>query len=57
MRATSWCVAILSFVDCHRQELMCLQGFDEYMNIVLDNAVEIHLKTKTTKPIGLRAET
>ncbi|XP_065055109.1 small nuclear ribonucleoprotein E-like [Rhopilema esculentum] len=27
-------------------------GFDEYMNLVLDEAEEVHLKTKTRKPIG-----
>ena len=29
------------------------QGFDEYMNLVLDDAVEIRKKTDTTKQIGL----
>lgn len=29
-----------------------VQGFDEYMNVVLDNAEEIHMKKKTRKPIG-----
>ncbi len=38
-----WCVGFL---------LSLQQGFDEYMNIVLDNADEINLKTKTKKPIG-----
>eukprot|EP00700_Malawimonas_jakobiformis_P001793 EC722407.1.p2 GENE.EC722407.1~~EC722407.1.p2 ORF type:complete len:94 (+),score=22.65 EC722407.1:96-377(+) len=27
-------------------------GFDEYMNVVLDNAEEVHLKKKTRKPLG-----
>jgi len=27
-------------------------GFDEYMNLVLDQAEEIGIKTKTRKPIG-----
>ncbi|EDO39176.1 predicted protein [Nematostella vectensis] len=27
-------------------------GFDEYMNLVLDEAEEVHLKTKTRKPLG-----
>lgn len=27
-------------------------GFDEYMNLVLEDACEYHLKTKTRKPIG-----
>ena len=28
-------------------------GFDEYMNIVLDDAEEVYLKTKTRKQIGM----
>jgi len=27
-------------------------GFDEYMNLVLDNATEVHLKNKTRKSLG-----
>jgi len=27
-------------------------GFDEYMNLVLDDAMEVHIKNKTKKPIG-----
>ncbi|XP_072046127.1 small nuclear ribonucleoprotein E-like [Amphiura filiformis] len=27
-------------------------GFDEYMNLVLDEAEEVHLKKHTRKPIG-----
>lgn len=27
-------------------------GFDEYMNLVLDEAEEVHLKRKTRKPLG-----
>ena len=29
-----------------------LQGFDEYMNLVLDEGEEVHLKTKTRKTLG-----
>lgn len=29
-----------------------LQGFDEYMNLVLDDAEEIHSKTKSRKQLG-----
>jgi hypothetical protein len=28
------------------------QGFDEYMNVVLDESEEINTKKKTRKPIG-----
>jgi small nuclear ribonucleoprotein E len=27
-------------------------GFDEYMNVTLDNAEEIHLKSNERKPLG-----
>lgn len=27
-------------------------GFDEYMNLVLDQAEEVYLKTKVRKPVG-----
>uniref|UniRef100_A0A3Q2QXW8 Small nuclear ribonucleoprotein E n=1 Tax=Fundulus heteroclitus TaxID=8078 RepID=A0A3Q2QXW8_FUNHE len=30
----------------------CIIGFDEYMNLVLDDAEEIHMKTKNRKPLG-----
>ncbi|XP_072694453.1 small nuclear ribonucleoprotein E-like isoform X2 [Canis lupus baileyi] len=30
----------------------CIIGFDEYMNLVLDDAVEIHSKTKSRKQLG-----
>lgn len=28
-------------------------GFDEYMNIVLDDAEEVYVKTKTRKQVGM----
>lgn len=28
------------------------QGFDEYMNLVLDDAEEVHIKKNTRKPLG-----
>uniref|UniRef100_A0A671M2D3 Small nuclear ribonucleoprotein E n=1 Tax=Sinocyclocheilus anshuiensis TaxID=1608454 RepID=A0A671M2D3_9TELE len=30
----------------------CFLGFDEYMNLVLDDAEEVHMKTKNRKPLG-----
>lgn len=33
--------------------LTYFQGFDEYMNLVLDNAEEISLKKRTRKPLGM----
>ncbi|XP_023346108.1 small nuclear ribonucleoprotein E [Eurytemora carolleeae] len=29
-----------------------ITGFDEYMNLVLDEAVEVHLKRHTRKPLS-----
>lgn len=29
-----------------------VQGFDEYMNVVLDNACEVYVKTGTRKSVG-----
>ncbi|NXR16367.1 RUXE protein, partial [Semnornis frantzii] len=31
----------------------CIIGFDEYMNLVLDDAEEIHSKTKSRKQLGM----
>ncbi|CAL1546122.1 unnamed protein product [Lymnaea stagnalis] len=30
----------------------CIVGFDEYMNLVLDDAEEVHLKTHNRKRLG-----
>ncbi|XP_012496841.1 PREDICTED: small nuclear ribonucleoprotein E-like isoform X2 [Propithecus coquereli] len=30
----------------------CITGFNEYMNLVLDDAEEIHCKTKSRKQLG-----
>lgn len=30
----------------------CAKGFDEYMNVVLDEAEEVSIKTKEHKPLG-----
>jgi len=32
--------------------LAARQGFDEYMNLVLDEAEEVSMKRKTRKPLG-----
>jgi hypothetical protein len=42
---------------CHPASLasrrpLCAQGFDEYMNVVLDDAEEVDVKKKTRKPLG-----
>lgn len=35
-----------------KHSLICVQGFDEYMNIVLDEAAEVNTKTNVSSPIG-----
>ena len=30
-----------------------MQGFDEYMNLVLDDAEEVHIKKDTRVPVGM----
>ena len=35
---------------------LSLQGFDEFMNLVVDEAEEIHFKTDTRKKIGKRQD-
>ena len=32
--------------------IFAVQGFDEYMNLVLDEAEEVHMKTKNRKTLG-----
>ncbi len=39
---------IATFISLH-----AIQGFDEYMNLVLDDAVEIFLKKNSRKNIGI----
>jgi small nuclear ribonucleoprotein E len=38
---------------CQVASSLRLQGFDEYMNLVLDDAEEISMKKKTVKPLGV----
>lgn len=38
----------------HRNYGPFVQGFDEYMNLVLDEAEEVSLKRQTRKPVGAR---
>ncbi|XP_060034614.1 small nuclear ribonucleoprotein E isoform X2 [Erinaceus europaeus] len=49
---------IVSYQECPDHERSRIQvwlyeqGFDEYMNLVLDDAEEIHSKTKSRKQLG-----
>lgn len=43
----------LFLLEAHLNQCSLLsQGFDEYMNLVLDDAEEVHMKTKNRKPLG-----
>jgi hypothetical protein len=51
-----FCLIVCLFVCCHTFScglFIYFQGFDEYMNIVLDNAEEINMKKKTSRKLGL----
>jgi len=53
---TAFTTTILVFCELTKQSLLklfsLLQGFDEYMNLVLDEAEEVHTKNKTRKTLG-----
>ncbi|XP_061689407.1 small nuclear ribonucleoprotein E isoform X2 [Syngnathoides biaculeatus] len=34
----------------------CIIGFDEYMNLVLEDSEEVHMKTRNRKPLGNQSE-
>ena len=42
----------LNPADCTAHSLLHLQGFDEYMNLVLEDAEEINVKKNTRKSLG-----
>lgn len=44
------------FLGLRQRLVLFLQGFDEYMNLVLDDAEEIHSKTKSRKQLGTSGE-
>jgi hypothetical protein len=66
-RARSSSVCVLSTVaartlalgggenDALTRSQLCLQGFDEFMNVVLDDAEEVWIKETKTKKVGSRA--
>uniref|UniRef100_A0A803N1F1 Small nuclear ribonucleoprotein E n=1 Tax=Chenopodium quinoa TaxID=63459 RepID=A0A803N1F1_CHEQI len=39
-------------IICSGVDLMLHEGFDEYMNLVLDDAEEVNVKKKTRKSLG-----
>ena len=40
------------FLRYRDASFFAVQGFDEYMNLVLDEAEEVSMKRKTRKPLG-----
>ena len=38
--------------QCNLRIEGCIVGFDEYMNLVLDEAEEVHMKAKNKKSLG-----
>lgn len=50
---STFVVKALPFLfKAHLDQCILSQGFDEYMNLVLDDAEEIHMKTQSRKPLG-----
>ena len=47
-----WRIQVWLYEQVNMQIEDCITGFDEYMNLVLDDAEEIHSKTKSRKQLG-----
>ncbi|KAM5331053.1 small nuclear ribonucleoprotein E-like [Glossophaga mutica] len=47
----SW-IRVQLYEQVNMQTEGCIIGFNEYMNLVLDDAEEIHSKTKSRKQLG-----
>ncbi|XP_070327252.1 small nuclear ribonucleoprotein E-like [Odocoileus virginianus] len=47
----SW-IQVWLYEQVNMQIEGCIIGFDEYMNLVLDDAAKIHSKTKSRKQLG-----
>ncbi|XP_006427727.2 small nuclear ribonucleoprotein E [Citrus clementina] len=43
---------LLLWINVQNSVLHMFQGFDEYMNLVLDEAEEVSVKKKSRKPLG-----
>ncbi|GCC25849.1 hypothetical protein chiPu_0004261 [Chiloscyllium punctatum] len=45
-------IQVWLYEQVNRRIKGCIIGFDEYMNLILDDAEEIHMKLKSRKPLG-----
>ena len=45
-------IQVWLYEQCNMRIEGCIVGFDEYMNLVLDDAEEVHIKNKTRKTLG-----
>lgn len=43
---------LIKFLDKLQMSICYIQGFDEYMNLVLDDASEVHVKSKQVSRVG-----
>jgi small nuclear ribonucleoprotein E len=45
-------IQVWLYEQCNLRIEGCIIGFDEYMNLVLDEAEEVHMKTRNRKTLG-----
>ncbi|ELT94478.1 hypothetical protein CAPTEDRAFT_101766 [Capitella teleta] len=45
-------IQVWLYEQCNMRIEGCIIGFDEYMNLVLDEAEEVNIKTKNRKNLG-----
>ena len=45
-------IQVWLYEQCNLRIEGCIIGFDEYMNLVLDEAEEVHMKTTNRKTLG-----
>ncbi|XP_037008699.1 small nuclear ribonucleoprotein E-like [Artibeus jamaicensis] len=48
----SYCIQVWLYEQVNMQIEGCITGFDEYINLLLDDAEETHSKTKSKKQLG-----
>ena len=45
-------IQVWLYEQCNIRIEGCIVGFDEYINLVLDDAEEVHIKNKTKETLG-----